>query len=555
MHGHRMKAVIFGVATAFSLLIAACAGAAPTATAGPTATPAKATPAPTATTAPPPPAPREQPRRGGTLNSANYAEPSHLDLQQGQNIHWTQLLKPAYDGLLQLDENANIVADLAQTWQISADGTVVTFGIRPGVKWHDGRPLTVEDIRFSLLHMARPPSGVTTPRGQVLLANMATVNTPDDRTVVLTLKEPSASFLSGIATDWVPIAPKHVIEAKGSMKKDVVGTGPYKFKGYTPGTSYEYVRNSEYWAQGLPYLDGITIFIIPDDEARFAAFQTGRLHLTAQSKPFTKEQREVLVRDYANKVAILTFSSLSRSFVLFNLNNPMLQDIRARQAVNLAINRQAHMKIRATATYLGGNFDPKGAWAVLSSDDVAKMPGFRPDKSADLAEAKRLVADLKDRATTLTMVSRADLRRAEAEAIKFDLEQVGFKIDLKLTDATGFVDLQTKGRFDLLMHGYGEPIDDPTPYLSLFKTGAPRNNGGYSNPTYDRLTEDQDRIFDPAARKAKLTPLEKILQTDLPWTLILWEATERAAWSTVRGFTQGPGYFVHNKLAHVWLSN
>ncbi|MEK7872670.1 MAG: ABC transporter substrate-binding protein, partial [Chloroflexota bacterium] len=204
----------------------------------------------------PTPTPGTQSQRGGILTIANPDSPAHFDLQQGVRIDTSIPFRNVYSALLRRDpqETEKIIPELAESWSASPDGLKYTFVLRKGVKWHDGQPLTTQDVAFSLMRMAHPPKGITSPRGQSLLEGVVTAKALDDARVEVTLVGTSSSFLSRVATDWVAIMPRHTIEKYGDMKQVVNGSGPFKFVRYTPSVSVEMTTNEEYFAQGRPFV-------------------------------------------------------------------------------------------------------------------------------------------------------------------------------------------------------------------------------------------------------------------------------------------------------------
>ncbi|MFH1486415.1 MAG: ABC transporter substrate-binding protein, partial [Chloroflexota bacterium] len=260
------------------------AAAVPKATAS-VSTPA-ATPKPAASVSTPAATPKpavEQPRSGGMITRALARDVASFDLQREQGSDASATIFNVYQGLVRLDPNEHdkIASDLAEKWEVSPDGKAYTFKFYKGIKWHDGKPFTTEDAKYSLERMQNPKAFNTiAPRGQALLQAMDTVQVVDEDTVKVTTKYPSASFLSNLASGWIAIQPKSIMVAKGDMRRDCVGTGPFKLKQFNPNISLELTKNTDYYIKGLPYLDGIQFYTIKDGATRFSAFRTKRVMLT-----------------------------------------------------------------------------------------------------------------------------------------------------------------------------------------------------------------------------------------------------------------------------------
>lgn len=531
--------------------------ASPTPSGAPTRS--EATPAPTrvaATSSSP-----EAPRKGGVLLSELYQDPPHYDLQQGHNVLWVTPLRPAYDGLVQYapPQNREIVPDLAESWSVSSDGTIFTFRIRPGVKWHDGTPLTVEDVRYSLLRMARPPKGMVSPRGQPLLQRVQDVEAVDERTIRIRLDGPSASFLSGFATDWVVIMPKRVIEIKGDMKKDVVGTGPFRFVRHVQGSVFEVTRNENYWMKDRPYLDGMRWFIIPDVNTKFAAFRTGRIDMTILSgaQAFTDAQKEIVDRELQGKASFTFFPGLTRRVVLYNHRLPLWRDPNVRKAFDIAVDRPKTMALGFGAGwYLGGALDSKGGWGT-TEEPLLTVPGYRKDKTQDIAEAKALLARAGVKLPeTVNLLSRnaAEYSRA-AQIVKETWEKgLGVRVTFTPVDAATLYARKDTSDFDAIVDGLGAILSDPDQDLVHLTKGSPDNYGAFTDPEVEQLYKQQSMTMDVAKRKEIVRQVEKRVFDLRPYSYIGWLSLRQGWWLHVRNYSPGPGFSVGYKFRDVWLA-
>ncbi len=305
-----------------------------------------------------------------------------------------------------------------------------------GIKWHDGKPFTTEDVKYSLERMHDPKAFNTiAPRGQSLLTAMDTVQVVDEDTVKVTTKYPSASFLSNLASGWIAIQPKSIMVAKGDMKRDCVGTGPFKLKQFNPNISLELTKNTDYYINGLPYLDGIQFYTIKDGATRFSAFRTKRVMLThVGSTGLTPQEAEIVERDMADKAVVYKHDRLSRGTIMFNFHRKPWDDVRVRRAVNLAIDRQAAIKIQG-AGFLGSIY--AAPWGMPAAE-VAKLPGYRQPKDADIAEAKRLLAEAGfPNGFTTTMTSRSGSTYEPFGVLyKEQLSKIGIDAELVIVEPT-----------------------------------------------------------------------------------------------------------------------
>lgn len=210
----------------------------------------------------------------------------------------------------------------------------------------------------------------------------------------MTLEYPSASFIHNLGDGRNAVGPKHIYEAKGNSKKDVVGTGPYKFKAFSPGVSWSVVKNPDYFIKGRPYLDGINWYIISDAATRFAALRTHRVQATPfSSQGLTPSQTQIIQKEFADRITVDTYPSLVAQAFWMPVGKAPWNDIRVRRAVELAIDRPNIIKVAAEGVgEIGGYISPTGIWS-LPKDEILSRPGYRQPKDADIAEAKRLMAE------------------------------------------------------------------------------------------------------------------------------------------------------------------
>jgi peptide/nickel transport system substrate-binding protein len=232
----------------------------------------------------------ETPRYGGTLLAVIGADPPSLDPHQESTFATMQLVAPLYSTLLQFDPNEypKIVGDVATEWKISDDGLTYTFKIHKGIKFHDGSLMTAADVKATYDKIVFPPSGVRSVRRKAYTA-VEKVEAPNDGTVVFRLKFPSASLLANLASPWNVIYPKKYLEQDPNyFMKNVVGSGPFKFKAYMRGSTFEGVRNPDYFVRGRPYLDGYKFFISPETSVRAAALRSGRAYIEFRNLPLSE---------------------------------------------------------------------------------------------------------------------------------------------------------------------------------------------------------------------------------------------------------------------------
>src|SRR5437660_7936788 len=246
----------------------------------------------------------ETPRRGGILLAVIGADPPSLDPHQESTFATLQLVAPLYSTLLQTDpfDYPKIIGDAASEWKISPDGLTYTFKIRPGIKFHDGSPLTAVDVKATYDKQPSPPAGTRSVRKNSYSA-VTTVEAPDASTVVFKLKFPSASLLLNLASPWNVIYPKKYLDKDPNyFMKNVMGSGPFKFKSYTPGSTFEGERNPDYFVKDRPYLDGYKFFVSTETSVRAASLRSGRAWVEFRTMPLAEV--ESIRKQLGDKVVV-----------------------------------------------------------------------------------------------------------------------------------------------------------------------------------------------------------------------------------------------------------
>src|SRR4029434_11186920 len=209
---------------------------------------------------------KETPRAGGELVFAVGGTPPSFDGHRETTFAMLHPVAPHYSTLLRFDPQnyPKIIGDVAESWTISKDALTYTFKIRPGIKFHDGSSLTAVDVKATYDKLVFPPEGVRSVRKNAY-AMITSIETPDPNTVVFKLKYASASLLDNLASPWTVIYPKKYLDRDPNyFKTNVVGSGPFKFKSYTRGSTFEGERNPDYFVKDRPYLNGYKFFISPE---------------------------------------------------------------------------------------------------------------------------------------------------------------------------------------------------------------------------------------------------------------------------------------------------
>src|SRR5687767_11915422 len=246
----------------------------------------------------------QTPRRGGVLLAAIAADAPSLDPHQEQTFATIELVAPCYSTLLQIDpyQYPKVIGDVATEWKIAPDGLTYTFKLRPGIRFHDGSALTSADVKATYEKIVFPPTGVRSIR-KTSYAAITSIETPDATTIVFKLKHPAASLLDNFASPWNVIYPKKYLDKDPNhFMKNVVGSGPFKFKNYTRGSTFEGERNPSYHVKDRPYLDGYKFFISTETSVRAAAIRSGRAYIEFRDLPISEV--DAIKKQLGDKVAV-----------------------------------------------------------------------------------------------------------------------------------------------------------------------------------------------------------------------------------------------------------
>ncbi|MBI2910230.1 MAG: ABC transporter substrate-binding protein [Chloroflexi bacterium] len=555
---------LFAVATTVLGLLAASCGLG----ASPTAKPAEVAPkletrVAKPTTAPAAPSPTakpaaDQPRYGGILTRAMDADLDHFDLQQAQAANFSQILFNVYQGLVRLHpiEHQKIVPELAEKWEISPDGKTYTFKFYKDIRWHDGKPFTVEDVKYSLQRIHRPREFKTvSPRGEALLTAMDSVETIGEDTIRLNTLYPSASFLLNLATGWIGIGPKHILLAKGDMRRDAIGTGPFKLKESNAGVSVELTKNANHFDKGVPHLDGIKFYVVRDGGTRFSAFRTGQVRMTfIGSKGLSDTEAEIVKREMVDQAVVYDHDSQARFTLAFNFQRSPWNDVRVRKAVDLAFDHQAAIKVGGNRGHIGSIYPQP--WG-MKPDELAKLPGYRSPKDADIAEARRLMAEagFAGGLKTTLLFRAAEPNVRQAEVTRDQLAKIGINAELVVLQQAALEDRMARRAFDLVCINWTANTSDPDETLyTYYASGGSRNYGGFSDKMMDELIDKQARTLDKKEREVLLAQIERRSTDLVPMLILFWDLYQMGAWKEVKGFKPGPGVHPWGKFDRVWLA-
>src|SRR5215510_13588147 len=339
----------------------------------------------------------ESPRSGGELIFPVPSEPPSYDGHREETFGLIHPIAPFYNTLLRIDPDDKTgtkpAPSLAESWTVSSDKLTYTFKLRKGVKFHDGSEMTSKDVKASYDKIIFPPAGVGSSRkGQY--ADVAAIETPDRYTVNFKLKEPSASFISSMASPWNFIYKADIL-AKDMhwYENHVMGTGPFVFVEHVKGSHVVGKKNPNYWDKGKPYLDGFRALFIKDSAAQVAAIRGGRAHI--QFRGFSPAERDSLKTALGDGITVQESPWDCILMLALNHEKKPFDDKRVRRALSLALDRYEGSKALsqiAIVKAVAGVQVPGTPYAT-PPDELAHLAGYGKDINAARAEAKKLLRE------------------------------------------------------------------------------------------------------------------------------------------------------------------
>jgi len=451
-------------------------------------------------------------KSGGTLRWASQFEPQTLNAAfRSPAAYPSAMSHLVFDGLTRLDPENGFqpIPGLATSWEGSPDGTVYTFTLRDGVRWHDGQPFTADDVKFTLDAIRDPKNRATTYTDFMLVDSVEVV---DPRTVRIRLEQPYAPLLTNLA---VSIIPRHLLDGKdlttAEFNQRPVGTGPFRFVEWRKGESITLEANPDSW-RGRPKLDRIVITFVPDESARLVRLKTGEVH---GARLEAKQVGEFKSSDAMTVLRSPT--ATARSFAV-NLRNPLFADPRVRQALNYAVDKEAIVK---TA---GGTGTAARGPLQNTPFDKADSPTF----AYDLKKVEQLMGEAgwqenssgvfqKD-GKTFSFTLIAPIFLDEANVMATSLRAAGFDVKVEQKDYT-YVYSNTN-QFEAVMYSFGSPVDPDAIYF-LFHSSGHIDKAGfnffYTNARVDALLDQARTTTDPTKRKALYADMQAEVAADPPY--------------------------------------
>jgi peptide/nickel transport system substrate-binding protein len=504
-------------------------------------------------------------KQGGILKIYGRDNPPSASLHEESTISVTQPFAAIYNNVVQFDQTKDlhtpetIVPDLAKSWEWDATKTKITFKLHEGVKWHDGKPFTAKDVKFTF-DMVAGKTNIEdfrkNPR-KVWYYNVEEITTNGDHEVTFRLGHPQPSFLSMLAATFSPVYPAHVPQRE--MRTKPVGTGPFKFVEFKRNEFMKLTRNPDYFKKGKPYLDGIEMRIIDNRSTRVLAFQAGEFDMT-----FDSDITMPLLKDMATQApkaqCTTRFTNVSVNLIV-NSGVPPFDNEKIRRAMAASLDRGSFNKILSEGkAALGGAMLPlpDGQWA-MPEDMVKSLPGYSPDVAKAQAEARKVMEELGYSAAKPLKVKvstrNISIYRDPAVILIDQLKAIHIEGEMDAVDTTIWHAKAARKDYQIGLNLTGIAVDDPDIQLiENYSCKSERNYTQYCNPEVEKMIFAQSKMTDVAERKKAVWEIEKRLVDDVARPIIQYEPAATCWQPFVKGVVL-PKNSIYNywRLEDVWI--
>jgi peptide/nickel transport system substrate-binding protein len=499
----------------------------------------------------------EEPKRGGTLNFAVVAEPATYDCHASSTFALIHSIAPHYSLLVKFDgENyPKVIPDLAESWRVAPDGMTLTFKLRSGVKFHDGSPLTSEDVKASYERIINPPPDVVSIR-RSYYADLA-VAAPDLTTVVFKLRNPMAGALEALASPFNCIySAAKLKENPGYPGSEIMGSGPFTLVAHVRGSSWEGRRFAGYFDKGKPYLDGYKAFFVKSN-AVVPGMVGGQFD--AEFRGRNPAEKAQLLDKMKDSVAVLEGGWLNNLMIVFNTTRKPFDDVRVRQALSLAIDRWGGSETLSKISVLrhvGGIMRPGYAMA-LPEAELVTLPGFSRDAVRSREEAKRLLEEAGVRNLQFKLLNR-NIAEPYAPGGGYAIDQwrrIGVSVTHEQLETKAYQDRMEAGDFDVAIEFEADFMDDPTAQFSKFLTKKTSSSGysAHSDTKLDDLYDRQRRTTDVAERTLIAREMERYALLQAYNVPLLWWQRIVVNNRKIKGWYLTPSHYLWQDLSTVWI--
>jgi peptide/nickel transport system substrate-binding protein len=510
------------------------------------------------------PATAEAQKQGGAFRGANSANPASLSVHEEVTIATMMPIAPVFSNLVVFDplqpinSPETIKPELAESWSWDATGTKLTFKLREGVKWHDGKPFTAKDVQctWHWLNGKVPGHFRKNPR-RVWYENLKEVTVEGDFQATFHLGRPQPSLLPMLAAGFSAVYPCHV--SARDMRTHPIGTGPFKLVEFKSNEKVSMVRNPDYWKKGQPYLDSIDWRIVGNRSTRVLGLVAGEFDMTS-----TGDITVPLMKDLASQapqiICELGPTNVSIN-VLINPKRAPLDNKAVRSAVNMALDREGFIKILSHgASQISGHMmpQPAGLWG-MPKDMLMSLEGYGGTLEERRAAARKIMEGLgygPSNKLKLKVTTRDFTAFKDPAVILVDqLNQIHFETELEIVESSVWFGRAQRQDYAIALNLTGAGLDDPDSMLmENFACKSENNFSKYCNPDVDKLLVEQSSERDVAKRKEIVWKIEKILVDDVARPIIYHGNAAQCRHPYVKGHVRQMNSIYNNwRLDQIWF--
>ncbi|MBZ0304341.1 MAG: ABC transporter substrate-binding protein [Anaerolineae bacterium] len=461
------------------------------------------------------------------LVMARSADTTGLDPHTQTAFASFRLLELIYEPLVDLDADLNIIPALAESWEFNDDATMLTLHLRAGVTFHDGSAMTSEDVKATFERILNEE---TAAAARANYLSIASIDTPDDTTVIFNLSAPDVPLLTALATVNAAIVPSEMIES-GDFNSTAIGTGPFKLESWVPEEKTILSTNPDWWGEG-PYVDGIEIRIIPDEASILAALRAGEIDFALLNDPLIAT---LLIGD--DSVVLNRVPAIAYHVLQLNASRAPMDILEVRQAMSCAIDRQ---EVLDTASLGEGTVTGP---LTIPAFSVPLDEFFCYQKDLDKARELLNQAGMADGFTLKVIAASAEppTALAEAQNIQAQLAEIGITIEIESLELGVYVDRWLAADFDAAVALNGGRPDPYTMYARYWtKSGNLQTVAGYIDDTLDSLMAQGKAETDPAKRFDIFKQFQQHLVEMAPWIWLYNGFEYTAQQPYVQGFIPSP---------------
>jgi peptide/nickel transport system substrate-binding protein len=488
-----------------------------------------------------------EPKRGGILKMYHRDSPASASIHEEATYSTNVPFMAVFNNLVLFKQDEpqnsldNVVPELATSWAWNEDRTTLTFKLRDGVKWHDGKPFTAKDVTctWDMLMGKSAQKFRKNPR-KTWYENVTDVTADGELQASFHLKRPQPALLALLASGYSPVYPCHVSPAQ--MRTHPIGTGPFKFVEFKQNESIKLTRNPDYWKKDRPYLDGIEFTIIPNRSTAILAFVAGRFDMT-----FPTEVTIPLLKDVKAQapqaICDLEPTNVNTNLIV-NREAPPFDNPDIRHAMALALDRKAFVDILFEGQAdIGGALlpPPAGVWG-MPPEVLQTVPGYGPDIEKNRAEARALMQKhgygpdnhLKVKVSTRNIA----VYRDPAVILIDQLKEIYIDGELEVVETGNWFSKVARKDYSVGLNLTGNAVDDPDQaFYENYACGSERNYTQYCNKDLEKLFDQQSMESDRDKRRKLVWEIDKKLQEDVARPII-FHARQATCWQPyVHGIT------------------